>query len=80
MRTLAQGLLGSYVVACVLIGAAAVFALLKGDWLLAIFWTVWIAFTILRYRFFPNAGGRRPMHPPNESTLQFLRKRHHGES
>ncbi len=70
--------LGSYAVGCGFVGAAVAVAIFKRDWPFATAWSAWIVLIVVRYRFFPEAQGRR-LHPPNESTLQFLRKRRRAE-
>jgi hypothetical protein len=77
MPVRAKRLLGSYVVACAIVGATVLVAAATGDWPWAIVWSVWIALMVLRDRFFPDARGRQ-LHPPNESTLRFLRRRRRG--
>jgi hypothetical protein len=47
------------------------FALANGDWLLVLVTAVYVGFLVARNHYLPPP----PLHPPSESTLQFLRRR-----
>jgi hypothetical protein len=55
---------------------AAALAILDRHWWVGVIWGAYFLLLIARYHFFPPS--RRPLHPPNESTLQWLRRRRSG--
>ncbi len=59
--------------ATAIVAMAAGFGVWDHSWTVAVVWIIYFALLIARYHFFPPS--RQPLHPPNESTLQFLRKR-----
>jgi hypothetical protein len=63
--------------AALIVLIAGGFAVWEHSWMAAVVWIVYFALLIARYHFFPPS--RQPLHPPNESTLQFLKRRRKGD-
>ncbi|MHB8233716.1 MAG: hypothetical protein ACYDHT_03605, partial [Solirubrobacteraceae bacterium] len=72
-KTRAVRLTARNLAAAALIVAIAVgFAVWKHSWAAGAVWIVYFALLVARYHFFPPS---RPLHPPSESTLHWLRQR-----